>query len=135
VFQSIQFIMARKSPSLPKSAPAKKLVAAYRAVYAVGVLAIFLGLLALVAPIPDHIALAIIFLVFGAFYLFLGFLVRRRSMTALGIAIGLMALNLLAGIWNMIETGKPVGLLVPILFLTQTWEGFEAIKELNKQKI
>jgi len=113
----------------------KKLASAYRAVYAIGVLSIFLGILAFVAGnrVPDYLILGILFFVFGLLYLVLGFFVQRKSKIALGIAVGLMLLNLLTGIFNMIQTGKPVGLIVPIIFFSQTIEGFKAIQVLKSK--
>ncbi|MBP0029155.1 hypothetical protein PN466_05835 [Roseofilum reptotaenium CS-1145] len=114
----------------------KKLAAAYRATYAVGVLSIFLGLLALLASfssavIPGGMFLAFTFLIFGAFYLLLGFFIQRKSILALGIAVGFMGLNAIAGLLNLVQSGSPVGLIIPVAFLSQTWEGFTAIKKLK----
>lgn len=115
----------------------KKLAAAYRATYAVGILSIVLGLLALLASfssaaIPgDGIFLAFTFFIFGAFYLLLGFFIQRKSIIALGIAVGFMGLNAIAGLFNFAQSGSPVGLIIPVAFLSQTWEGFKAIKKLK----
>ncbi|NER39437.1 MAG: hypothetical protein F6J93_36745 [Oscillatoria sp. SIO1A7] len=120
-----------------KSEYLKKLAAAYRAIYAVGLLSIFLGLLALFATfssaaIPGGIIFAFTFFLFGAFYLLLGFLVqRKKSMIALGIAVGFMGLNAIAGLLNLAQSGSPVGLIIPVAFISQTWEGFKAIKNLK----
>jgi hypothetical protein len=113
----------------------KKLASAYRAVYAVGVLSIFLGILAFIAGtrIPDYLILGIVCLAFGLFYLVLGFCVQRKSKIALAIAVGFMLLNLLSGIHNMIQTGKPVGLIIPTIFFSQTIEGFKAIQILKSK--
>lgn len=61
----------------------KKLASAYRAVYAVGVLSIFMGILAFIAAnrVPESMILRITFLAFGLLYLVLGFFVQRRSHT------------------------------------------------------
>ena len=119
-----------------KSADLKKLAAAYRATYAVGFLCIFLGLLALFAsvssPAPGGIIMAFLFFITGGLYLLLGFFVhRKKSSIALGIAVGFMGLNALAGILNLAQGGSPVGLILPVAFLSQTWEGFKAIKNLK----
>ncbi|MBW4573547.1 MAG: DUF2157 domain-containing protein [Tolypothrix carrinoi HA7290-LM1] len=108
----------------------KKLASAYRAVYAIGVLCIFLSIIFFVAGnrLPDYLILGIGFLFFGLLYLVLGFFVQRKSKIALGIAVGLMSLNVLTGIYNMIQTGKPFGLILPMIFLGQTIEGFKAIE-------
>jgi hypothetical protein len=91
----------------------KKLASAYRAVYAIGVLCIFLSIIFFVAGnrLPDYLILGIGFLFFGLLYLVLGFFVQRKSKIALGIAVVLMSLNVLTGIYNMIQTGKPFGLM------------------------
>ncbi|MEA5471016.1 hypothetical protein [Spirulina sp. 06S082] len=120
-----------------KSEYLKKLAAAYRATYAVGVLSIFLGLLALFASfssaaIPGGIIIAFAAFIFGAFYLLLGFFVQRKSIIALGIAVGFMGINAIAGIFSLLQGGSPVGLIIPTTFLSQTWEGFKAIKNLKR---
>ncbi|AFY45603.1 hypothetical protein [Nostoc sp. PCC 7107] len=113
----------------------KKLASAYRAVYAVGVLCIFFSILAFIFSnrFPDYLILGIGFLFFGLLYLFLGFFVQRKSQIALGIAVGLMSLNVLTAIYNLIQTGKPFGLAIPMLFLSQTIEGFKAIQILKSK--
>lgn len=129
--------MDEQEKNSSKSEYLKKLAAAYRAIYAVGFLSIFLGLLALFATfsgaaIPGGIIIAFTFFIFGAFYLLLGFFVQRKKSTiALGIAVGFMGLNAIAGILNLAQSGSPVGLIIPVAFLSQTWEGFEAIKNLK----
>jgi drug/metabolite transporter (DMT)-like permease len=113
----------------------KKLASAYRAVYAIGVLYIFLSIILFVAGnrLPDYVILGIVFLFFGLLYLVLGYFVQRKSKIALGIAVGLMSLNALTGIYNMIQTGNPFGLSVPMIFLGQTIEGFKAIEVLKSK--
>jgi uncharacterized membrane protein HdeD (DUF308 family) len=115
------------------SAYKKKLASAYRAVYAVGVLSLFLGIIALIATarLSEATFLGIIFLTNGLLYVVLGFFVQRKSKIALGIAVGLMLLNFLTGIHNTIQTGRPFGLLIPAVFFSQTWEGFKAIQVLK----
>jgi len=102
----------------------KKLASAYRAAYAIGVLYIFLSIILFVAGnrLPDYVILGIVFLFFGLLYLVLGYFVQRKSKIALSIAVGLMSLNALTGIYNMIQTGNPFGLSVPMIFLGQTIE-------------
>lgn len=116
-----------------RSASHSQLASAYRAIYAIAVLSIFLGLLAILFSdkAPGGIALAILFFAFGALYLLLGFFVQRKSMIALGIAVAFMALNALAGLYNLLQTGSITGLIVPAVFLSQTWQGFKAIQELK----
>ncbi|MBD2208239.1 hypothetical protein H6G33_38630 [Calothrix sp. FACHB-1219] len=113
----------------------KKLASAYRAVYAVGVLCIFFSILFFLVgnQLPDYLILVICFLFFGLLYLCLGFFVQRKSKIALGIAVGLMSLNVLTGIFNMIQTGKPFGLILPMIFLSQTIQGFKAIEVLKSK--
>jgi hypothetical protein len=113
----------------------KKLVYAYRAVYAFGVLNLFLSILAftVASGIPDAMTIGILFLLIGLLYLVLGYFVQRKSKIALSIAVGFMVLNLIAGIVQIIQTGKPAGLGIAIVFLSQTWGGFKAI-EMLKQK-
>jgi hypothetical protein len=113
----------------------KKLASAYRAVYAIGILSLFLSILFLIAGnrFPDYLVLVIGFFFFGILYLVLGFFVQRKSKIALSIAVGLMSLNALTGIYNMIQTGKPFGLIVPMIFLGQTIEAFKAIEVLKSK--
>ncbi len=75
-------------------------------------------------------------LVFGGVYLLLGFFVQRRSKVALGIAVGLicidLALNslaLLAGNCSVIA-----GLPIQIGILITLWRGFDAIRELQEEQ-
>ena len=113
----------------------KKLVSAYRAVYAIGVLSIFLSIIIFIAGnrLPDYLILGIGFLFFGLLYLVLGFFVQRKSTIALSIAVALMSLNALTAIYNLIQTGKPFGLAIPMIFLGQTIEGFKAIQLLKSK--
>ncbi|MDF0552911.1 hypothetical protein [Kamptonema sp. UHCC 0994] len=112
----------------------KKLAAAYRAVYAVGVLSIFLGLVAIFfrEKVPEGIVVAIFFFAFGALYILLGFFVQRKSIIALGIAVAFMVMNAATGIYNLFQTGDVRGLIIPVVFFTQTWQGFKAIQELKR---
>ncbi|MDB9513133.1 hypothetical protein PN499_18225 [Kamptonema animale CS-326] len=123
-----------KVPGDSKLLSQKKLAAAYRAVYAVGVLSIFLGLLATFFrdQVPDGIVLGIGFFVFGALYILLGFFVQRKSIIALGIAVAFMVLNAATGIYNLFQTGSLTGLIIPFIFFAQTWQGFQAIQELKR---
>lgn len=113
----------------------KKLVYAYRAVYAFGILNLFIGILTLTvgSRIPDAMLIGVFVLLVGILYLVLGYFVQRKSKIALSIAVGFMVLNLIAGIVQIIQTGKPAGLGIAIVFLSQTWGGFKAI-EVLKQK-
>jgi uncharacterized membrane protein HdeD (DUF308 family) len=117
------------TPSLRKS-----LNQASLAIYLVGVLSLLLGLLALKlgSKVENSTALAIGFLGFGGLHLILGALVQRRSKPALVTAMVFMALNLVAGIYNISTTGKPTGLFVPLIFFSQTWPAFQALQELEK---
>ena len=128
--------MTRETQNPSQFQPRKKLASAYRAVYAVGVLSVFLGILAVVAidKAPGGIILAILFFAVGALYLILGFFVQRRSAIALGIAVAFMALNALSGIYNLLQAGSITGLIIPTVFFSQTWEGFQAIKELKRHR-
>ncbi len=98
-------------------------------------MSIFLGILAFVASnqLPGGIIFGIVYLSFGLLYLALGFFVQRKSKLALGIAVGFMVISLLSGIYSTIQTGKPFGLIIPTAFLSQAWEGFEAIKVLKSK--
>jgi hypothetical protein len=113
----------------------KKLTSAYRAVYAVGVLCIFLSIILFLGDSrsPDYLTLGIGFLFFGLLYLALGFFVQRKSTIALGIAVGLMSINALTAIYILLQTGKPFGLAIPMIFLGQTIEGFKAIQVLKSK--
>lgn len=124
----------RATQYISKSESRKKLTAAYRAIYGVGALSLLLGILAnnVKTKTPDTEVLVILFLSLGVLYLFLGFLVQRKSIVALSIAVAGMVLNALAGIYNLLQTGAPTGLIVPAIFFSQTWQGFKAIQALKR---
>ena len=127
--------MTQKSKPSPKGTARQKLAAAYRAIYAIAALSLFIGLLlAIIGPnIPEGAILTASFLIFGFLYLLLGWLVqKRKSMVALGIAVAIMGLNLLGTIYNTFQGKSPAGIFLSALFLSQTVGGFEAIKELKK---
>ena len=127
--------MAQKSKETQKPTAQQKLAAAYRAIYAIAVLSLFIGLLlALIgANVPDRGILATSFFVIGLLYVWLGWLVQKRKSTvALSIAVAMMGLNLVGAIYDTFQGKPPAGILISALFLSQTLGGFEAIKELKK---
>ncbi|MBE9119087.1 hypothetical protein IQ249_24835 [Lusitaniella coriacea LEGE 07157] len=132
--------MANKTPdptSQREQASQRKLAAAYRATYAVAALSLFLGILAVIfrSQAPGGIFLAIVCFAFGSLYALLGFFIQRKSAIALGISVALMLLNLISGLYNVVQTSSFTGLIIPIAFLSQTLPGFEAIQNLKKNSI
>jgi hypothetical protein len=74
-------------------------------------------------------------LIFGAIYLLLGFFVRRRSKVALGIAVGLIMLNLALNGLTLLagNCSTLAGLPLQIGVLIILWRGFDAIRELQEE--
>ncbi|WP_427159155.1 hypothetical protein ACQFX9_24310 [Aliinostoc sp. HNIBRCY26] len=113
----------------------KKIKAAYRAVYAIGFLNVFVSILIFLlgSRLPDYLLVATISLIAGVLYLALGFFVQRKSKIALGIAIGLMVLNVMGNIPVIMQTGNIFILTIPMIFFSQTIGGFNAIQVLNSK--
>ncbi|MCF4970397.1 hypothetical protein [Nostoc sp. CMAA1605] len=113
----------------------KKLTAAYRAVYAIGFLNVFVSILIFLlgSRLPDYLLVATISLIAGVLYLALGFFVQRKSKIALGIAIGFMVLNVIGNIPVIMQTGNIFILTIPMIFFSQTVGGFNAIQVLNSK--
>lgn len=75
-------------------------------------------------------------LVFGGVYLLLGFFVQRRSKVALGIAVGLVGINLALNSLALLLGNCSViaGLPLQIGVLITLWRGFDAIRKLQDEQ-
>jgi len=128
----------RPLPGSP-SDPAVRLRGAAGVIFFVAGLNIVLGFLGAITHSPFLLSLGLSFgsVFFGAIFLLLGYLVRRRSVPALAIAFGLFALDgiLSIGIASQ-QTGHPVigGIVARIFFLTRIWQGFGAIRSLKEDE-
>ena len=81
-----------------------------------------------ITPYPE---IALISLLFGLLYLFLGLMVKNRSNVALIIALILSALNVLAAIANVIQSGNFGFLFLHMGILFALLPAQAAIKELK----
>jgi len=99
--------MNRKPQPASKSDAQKKLAAAYRATYAIGVFLLFIGLpfAIFAANTLEGAIAAVLLFIFGAVYVLLGWLVQRKLIVALRIAVAIMVSNLLGGIYNVFQAG------------------------------
>jgi hypothetical protein len=73
--------------------------------------------------------------ILGAVFLLLGFLVRRRSALALGLAMALLAVDAALTMYWAAESGRPVpvsGMLIRAFFLVCLFRGLSALRELKR---
>jgi hypothetical protein len=133
--------LLRDGEPIPGSAsdPATRHAGAWQMVLAVAVLNVAIGLLielfdvAFLRAIGAGWASVVSGLIYGA----LAFFVRRRSLVALGLAVGLFVLD---GIFGMVAAAQasrtpPVGALVArVVFLIPMVRGFGAIRELGRPR-
>jgi hypothetical protein len=72
----------------------------------------------------------------GIVLLLLGLLVRKRSAMALGIAIGLLALDGIATLSTLADpqASSPFSIIIRIFFLAIMARGFSAIRGLKKRE-
>jgi len=116
--------------------PKAMLRGAYGIIFFLAGLNTVLGLVAVLADVRflQAIGLGWISIIFGVVLGGLGVLVMRRSRTALAIAIGLMALDMLLLIasFGSMET-PPVGaVVVRLLFIAGMARGFPAIRRMEE---
>ncbi len=124
------------------SDPAVRLKIAYSMVFFIAGLNILIGLITIFFQIEllSQLGLGIGSIIFGAFFLLFGFFVKRKSMIALGLAVGLFSLDsiftiILPAIQQQEGYNPPTtGIIVRILFLIPMIRGFGAIRELKKKK-
>lgn len=126
--------MSQQLPAETKTTVIKKITSAYRALFAVGILCLFIGGIATAfLSQPGAGIVAVFLIVFGLVYMCLGAMVKRRSMTALIIATILTVLNILSAILTTIQSGSPASIFLPAALLSQLYPAFSAMKELNNQ--
>ncbi len=128
----------RNGELLPGSGgdPEIKLKGAYQIVYFLGGINILAGVIAEIAHVDFLRALGIgwFSVIFGAVYLFLGYLIQQKSKTAVLIACGLLALDAILGLILYVPAGRtpPVGgLIMRVFFIIGIAQGWSAIDQLN----
>lgn len=131
--------LLRDGQPLPGSAsdPTQRLRVAYRIVFFVAGLNIVLGFVTELFQISflTELGLGLGSIIFGVFFAVLGFFVKRRSMVALGAAVGLFLLDGILAVVLVAEEGgrPPVGGIIARLFLMVPMiQGFGAIRALRK---
>ena len=117
--------------------PLQKLKVAYSVVFFVGGFNIILGIVAVIGNIGFLLRLGIGHqaVIIGIIFLVLGFFVRKKSIIALGIAIGLLIIDALLGFYLAIQSGgntPSAGLAIRIIFVIFLFQGFKAIKTIKE---
>lgn len=128
--------MSQLTPTNSNTVALGKIKVAYRALYTVGIICFFIGgIAAAFISRGGAVAgiIAVLMILFGALYIFLGVMVKRRSTVALIVAIVIMILNVVTGIFNMIQTGSPVSLFFPIGLLIALCPAYGAMKEIKER--
>jgi hypothetical protein len=125
--------MAQQVQVTSKAAALQKLRTAYRTIYAVGILCLFLAgvVFVIMSQVEGGAIVAAVVAIFAALYIFLGYQVQRKSIVALTIFAIMMGLSIISGLFSMFQTGSPFGFLLPILALKGIEPAFSAIKELK----
>ena len=127
----------RDGEPLPGSTsdPEEQLKAAYGIVFLIAGISIVAGMIAELFEVGFLLqrGIGLDSIIFGVLFLILGFYVKRRSMLALGIAVGLFAID---GILSVILSGvTSIGIIVArIFFLIPMIKGFGAISSLKQKK-
>lgn len=130
--------VARNGEPLPgsDSDPRQRLKLAWCLLFLVGGVNLLLGAAAMaVGPgLLQDLGLGLESLILGAVFLLLGFLVRRRSAMALGLAMALLVIDAALTMYIAAESGRPVpvaGMLIRAFFLFYLFRGLSAIRELK----
>jgi hypothetical protein len=128
-FLNTQLRVLRNGQPLPGSPsdPFYILRTAYWIIFFVGGLSTVLGLIVTLLATSGSQAPGLAILLSGLIFLLLGFFVRRQSAIALGIAVGLYALDALISLF----TGGFASIPVHIFFLIMMCRGFSAIQEIR----
>jgi hypothetical protein len=137
-FMTAELRVLRNGEPLPGSPsdPIARLRNAYLLVYVVGGLNSLLGLLSLLLKVQflQQVGIGLASFLFGLVFLGLGFLVQKRSLFALILAIVLFIIDGLSGLMFAAAAGgsAPVtGLFVRIILLVPMIQGVSAIKALK----
>jgi hypothetical protein len=134
-----ELVILHDGQPLPGSAsdPQTRLRTAYGMVFLVAGLNIVLGILACVLQVEflRSIGISVYSLVFGVVFLLLGFLVKRRSLAALVIAVLLFALDgILGAVFSILQGDAPstAGLLARVALLVPMIQGISAIRQVRE---
>ncbi len=136
---SAELRVLRDGQPLPGSAsdPGQRLRVAYGIVFFIGGVTIGLGLITELLQVGflQQVGFGFDSIIYGGFFLLLGFFVKRRSMLALGIAVGLFVLDGILSVVLFAQQGgtPPVGVIVArIILLIPMIRGFGAIRALKR---
>jgi hypothetical protein len=141
-FGSAELQVLRNGQPLPGSGsdPAVRFKATWGIIFFIAGLNMLIGLGAVLFDIDflQQLGLGVISIVVGLMYLVLGVLVKQlRSPIALGIAIGLFALDGIVTMVDAMDAGRtpPVGaIVVRVLLILPMIKGFQAIRELKSSE-
>ena len=129
-------LLAFKDGQLLVADPTPQLQVAYGIIFFIAGMNIILGMVAelLQVELLKELGIDYTFIIIGAIFLTLGFFVRRKSKIALGIAVGLYALDAIITFIVGISTGGlPIGgLALHIVLLIAMARGLGAIRDLKQ---
>jgi len=111
------------------TSPEMRLKTAYGVIFFIAICNLVIGFLALFAPSLDlaQYGFGQYNLIFGIAYVLLGFNVKQGSKFALGLAIGIFAIDWVVAIF--ISNAAPAsGMVMRIIFIFAMAQGFEAFK-------
>lgn len=119
------------------SDPLEKLKAAYGMIYVIAALNIILGIVVVVGGFTflANLGIGAGSIVFGVIFVILGFLVSKRSVIALTLAVGLFGLDGILIVMQMAQSegGGTGGIIARVFFLIPMMGGFSAIKSLKRK--
>ena len=140
-FSSVEFHITRNGRPLPGSVghPASKLRNAYIMLYIIGGLNIVLGTLTQLIGIEYFLRLGIgIFsIIFGAVLALLGFLVQKKIVIALVLALIVLAADAVLGlVAAFLEGYQPsaAGIALRVIYMLPLFPAFKAIRELKRSE-
>ena len=131
--------MAKKKEKQPQD-PIKTINAASSAIYFIGGLSLAIGLASVVFQVEflQQLGVGGFSALLGVIYIALGYFVRsQRSLVALSIAFALYLLDTMGWIFLVVENGgrvAPAGIGIRIAITWLMWQGFGAIRTLDKTK-
>jgi lipopolysaccharide export LptBFGC system permease protein LptF len=139
---SVELQVLRNGQPLPGSAsdPQTRLKTAYGVVYFVAGLNLVLGILSVLFSVQLLREMGIGFgsIIFGLVFLILGFFVQRKSNVALILAIVILILDALLGLYLSVSRGYTPsigGILVRIVLIIPMIQGVGAINQLKRQSL
>jgi len=139
IFPFINILKDGQPLPSPGPEPAKRLGFAYKITFLIGGANIVFGLIG--SPFqskPWNIPVAGIWpVVIGCLFLVLAFFIMRRSMTALAIAVGIFAIDMIVAIifrWDLPRVFLIASVVFRILILLTMIQGFGAIKALKQNQ-